>query len=275
MRLGDRPIGGYGYGYGYGASLGALIVLLFVASAIAPRLFSPLDPLAFNPDAILQSPSFTYPFGTDNLGRCVLSRVIWGARADILFPIYAAILPAGFGAAIGGIAGYYGRWAGTALDFVTEICLTLPLLVIIMVIVAAVGQSLHSALLAIGLVSMIVYARMMSQEMRRVCLAGYVEAARALGYSDSRVIFRHALPNALPPFFAFVIMNMGSAILVGAALGFLGLGAQPPTPEWGTMIAEGQAFIFSAWWMSLGPGFALMLVGLAFGLLGNQILKRR
>lgn len=251
--------------------IGGGIILMSTLFALFPAVFAPYDPLAFDYAAIQQPPSLAHPFGTDNFGRDILSRVIWAYRVDMMIALFATVFALLIGVTVGSLVGYHGGWADTVFGRCVDAVITFPFLVLVIAVVAVLGPGLINMFIAITLVNWVYYARLMRAEVMAQTAHDYVSAGRVMGYSNSRIIFRHILPNAITPVLTFWMTDMALAILLGSSLGYLGLGAQPPLAEWGVLIAEGRNFIFTAWWMSLCPGFAIVLTGLGFSLLGDSV----
>jgi len=257
---------------------GGAIIALLLLCGIAPALVAPYDPLAFDYTAILQPPGWAHPFGTDNFGRDILSRTIWAAQVDLQIAIFSTLFPAVFGTLAGCLLGYTGGWPDLLFRRLVDIIVTIPFVVLVIAIVAVLGPGLINMYIAISAVGWIVYARLMRGEIVAQKRRDYAAAGRVMGYGRARIIFRHLLPNAISPILVYWMTDMSLAILLGSSLGYLGLGAQPPTAEWGVLIADGKNFMTTAWWMSIFPGFAIVLAGMGFSLLGDgmaQWLRRR
>lgn len=250
-----------------GVAILGFITLLAVA---APYLPIP------NPDEMnapsFQPPSLEHPLGTDNLGRDLLSRVIWGARTSLMVGVIAAGISAVIGILLGAIAGYFGGKIDNAISRIIEIFLMIPTFFLVILIVALYGSSVFHTMIVIGLTSWPSTARITRAQVMSVKELMFVEAARALGASSWRILFRDVLPNSIHPAVANTILQIGNAIIVEAALSYLGLG-DPNNPSWGRIIYEGQAYILTAWWISLFPGIALVVTMLAINLLGEAFLK--
>lgn len=251
--------------------IGFAILTLSIALALFPGVFAPYDPLAFDLSAIQQGPSLAHPFGTDNFGRDVLSRVIWAYRVDMQMAFFATIFALLIGVTVGAFVGYYGGIADTIFGRCVDAIITFPFLVLVIAIVAVLGPGLVNMYVAITAVNWVYYARLTRAEIMAQKANDYAAAGRVLGYSDRRIIFRHLLPNATSPIIVYWMTDMALAILLGSSLGYLGLGAQPPAAEWGVLIAEGRNFLLTAWWMSLMPGIAIVLTGLGFSLVGDAL----
>lgn len=250
---------------------GFVILLLSLALAIFPQVLAPYDPLAFDLNAIQQGPSLAHPFGTDNFGRDMLSRVIWAYSVDMQMAFFATIFALVIGVTVGAFVGYYGGVADMIFGRCVDAIITFPFLVLVIAIVAVLGPGLINMYVAITAVNWVYYARLTRAEIMAQKANDYAAAGRVLGYSDRRIIFRHLLPNAISPVIVYWMTDMALAILLGSSLGYLGLGAQPPAAEWGVLIAEGRNFLMTAWWMSLMPGIAIVLTGLGFSLVGDAL----
>ncbi|GAC1343771.1 MAG: ABC transporter permease [Acetobacteraceae bacterium] len=251
--------------------MGGLLVLSMLACAVAPRLIAPYDPDLFDYMALLAAPSLAHPFGTDNFGRDILSRTIWAARTDLQIAVFATLFPAVFGTFMGCVIGYAGGLADAVFRRLVDVAITIPFLVLVIAIVAVLGPGLVNMYIAISAVGWIVYARLTRAEIMVQKQRDYAAAGRVMGYSAPRILFRHLLPNAVSPVLVYWMTDMALAILLGSSLGYLGLGAQPPTSEWGVLIADGKNFMTTAWWMSIFPGIAIVLAGIGFSLLGDSL----
>jgi peptide/nickel transport system permease protein len=257
---------------------GLLILALFLACALIPGSIAPYAPNAFDYRALLKPPSWAHPFGTDNFGRDIFSRTIWAAQIDLEIAIFATVFAAVFGTLAGCVIGYVGGWADAIFRRVVDVLITIPFIVLVIVIIAVLGPGLVNMYIAIGAVNWIIYARLMRAEIQAQARLDYAAAGRVMGYGATRIIFRHLLPNAISPIIVYWMTDMALAILLGSSLGYLGLGAQPPTAEWGVLIADGKNFMTTAWWMSIFPGIAIVLAGTGFSLLGDGLagwMRRR
>ncbi len=245
----------------------AIVFLSIFGSAIAPY-----DPLLTDAKAILQAPSWAHPFGTDNLGRDILSRVIVATRLDLFIAFSAVFLSFFIGSALGAISGYYGGWIDKIIGRVSDSIMAFPLFVLAMGIVATMGNSVENIIYATAIINLPFYARVTRAEVLIRRDAGYVLAAKLNGNSNMRILALQIFPNCLPPMMIQVSLNMGWAILNAAGLSFIGLGVRPPDAEWGIMVAEGATYIVSGeWWLALFPGLALMLAVFCFNLLGDGL----
>jgi peptide/nickel transport system permease protein len=247
------------------------MLAVLVAAALLGPLVSPYDPNAHDFDALLRPPELAHPFGTDNFGRDVLTRVLYGAAIDLRIGLLAVVFPFVFGSLVGAAAGYYGGWVEALVMRAVDVIIAVPFLVLVIAVVAFLGPGEVNVLLAIGGVQWVTYARLVRGEVLREKNLEYVAAGRALGFRRWRLLLGHVLPNAIPPAVIFVASDVVLVILTTAALGFLGLGVRPPAPEWGMMISEGREFLATGWWVATMPGFACMYTGLAFILLGDGV----
>lgn len=239
--------------------------------AICAPLLTPYQPQEQNYDITLQGPSLQHPFGTDNFGRDTLTRVIYGAQIDLRVGLIAVIAPFLIGVTLGCLAGYYGGWLDNLIMRAVDIVQAFPFIVIVVAIVAVLGPGLNNMFVAVALTAWIYYARLIRGEILVVKNKDYVKAAYALGMTHRRIIWRYALPNVISSSIVYAMADIALYIGLAAALSFLGLGAKPPEPEWGAMITEGQAYITSAWWMSMFPGLAMVVTGTALSLIGDGL----
>ena len=251
--------------------LGALILLLMLAAAVAPGLIAPYDPASLDYDALQIGPSLAHPFGTDNLGRDMLSRTIWATRIDLQIAVFSTLFPIVFGTVIGALVGYYGGIADAIFGRVVDLVITFPFLVLVIAIVAVLGPGLVNMYIAVSVVGWVFYARLIRSEILVLRQADFAAAGRVMGYSDLRVIFRHLLPNAATPLLVYWMTDMALDILLGSSLGYLGLGAQPPTAEWGVLVADGKNFMDTAPWITVFPGIAIVLCGTGLSLLSDGL----
>ncbi|MBS0363536.1 MAG: ABC transporter permease [Proteobacteria bacterium] len=246
----------------------AMILLALLAATLGP-LLAP-DPLELDLSATLQAPSAQHWLGTDNFGRDVLARIISATSVDLQFGFFSVVPTLVVGTALGVIAGT-NRWADAVLMRVLDLVVAFPFYVLIIAIVATLGPGIFNMYIAVFLVGWASYARLVRGEVLVVAKHQYVEAARALGFSPARVLWRHVLPNVIVQPVLLATTNFIAWILVGSALGFLGLGVQPPSPEWGVMIGEGRVYLYQAPWMAIFPGFAIFYVSLAAILVGDGL----
>jgi peptide/nickel transport system permease protein len=252
---------------------GSLVLTASIVLAVFPSAFAPYDPIAFDYKAIMQGPSLAHPFGTDNFGRDVLSRVIHAYTVDMQIAIFATLVPFLFGTAVGAFVGYYGGIAEAVFGRIVDAVITFPFLVLVIAIVSVLGPGLVNMYIAVGVVGWVFYGRLVAAEVKVERRLDYAEAGRVMGYSAPRIIFRHLLPNAITPALVYWMTDMALVILLGSSLGYLGLGAQPPTAEWGLQIAEGKNYMTTAWWISVFPGVAIIVTGLGFSLFGDGLAE--
>ncbi|QOX79108.1 ABC transporter permease [Trichlorobacter lovleyi] len=253
-------------------AMGGLLVvlLLFVISFLAPFL-TPYDPSAINAWDVLQPPSWNHWFGTDELGRDVLTRVLYGARISLKVGFVAIGIAVLLGSAVGLVAGYYGGWVDSLLMRCVDIMLCFPSFFLILAVIAFLNPSIWIIMAVIGLTGWMGVARLVRAEVLTIREMDYILAARCIGCSDLRIILRHILPNALSPVLVAATLGVAGAILTESALSFLGIGVQPPTPSWGNILTSGKDYIEFAWWLSLFPGQAILITVLAYNLLGEGI----
>jgi len=254
-------------------TLGAFALFTaFVLLAIFGPFVAPYDPLATNTARAMQAPSLAHWFGTDSLGRDILSRIIVATRLDFGIAVAAVALSFVFGIALGLAAGFFGGWWDRIILRMADTIMAFPLFVLAMGIVAALGNSVANIIYATAIINLPFYIRVARAEANVRRNAGFVEAARLAGNSDWRILSHHIFPNILPPAMVQVSLNMGWAILNAAGLSFIGLGVRPPIPEWGIMVAEGATYIISGeWWVAFFPGMVLMLAVFCFNLLGDGL----
>ncbi|PCM43563.1 ABC transporter permease [Marinobacter sp. ANT_B65] len=249
----------------------AMFIALIIMALFGPYLV-PFDPVETGAGPALTPPSLAHWFGTDHLGRDVFSRVVVATRLDLMISVSAVALSFFFGSVIGSLSGYFGGWTDRIAGRLMDTIMAFPLFVLAMGIVAAAGNSVENIVYATAIINLPFYARMARAEVGIRRNAGFVQAARLSGNSELRVLFGHIFPNTLPPMMVQISLNMGWAILNAAGLSFIGLGVQPPTPEWGIMVAEGANFIISGeWWLVVFPGMALMLAVFTFNLIGDGL----
>lgn len=253
------------------AVVGLTIIVLFIALSLLAPWLAPYDPATQNLGNRLAFPSAEYWFGTDELGRDILSRILYGGRVTLGMVIAVVVLVAPIGLAIGCIAGYFGGIVDTVLMRVTDVFLAFPRLILALAFVAALKPGVESAILAIALTAWPPYARLARAETMTVRGSDFVAAYRLTGASAWRIIARHIAPLCVPSLIVRITLDMSSIIITAASLGFLGMGAQPPSPEWGAMIATAKRFIFEQWWVATIPGIAIFLVSLAFNFLGDGL----
>jgi len=255
-------------------SIGLTLVLIVVAMALFAPLLAPFDPNAQIISQRLQAPSTLHWFGTDGFGRDLLSRVIYGARPTLLLVSLILVLTIPVGLLVGITAGYVGGWTERVLMRITDIFLSLPNLVIALALVAMLGPGLMNGALALALTSWPPFARQARAETLALRRSDYLAAARMQGITGLRLMFGHILPLCMPTAVVRAALSLGGIILSAAGLGFLGMGVQPPTAEWGSMVAEGSKVIFDQWWVAAAPGGAILFASLAFNLTGDGLRDR-
>jgi len=253
------------------AMVGTFIVIGFLIMALLAPVLAPYDPVKVDLVNRLKPPSRQFLFGTDQFGRDILSRVLYGARIEVWIIFLVTVISGTIGTAIGIVAGYFGGWIDEVLMRITDIFLAFPRLILAMALSAVLGRGLTNAIIAISLVEWTVIARLARAEAMRVKSQPFVEAAKAVGASDLRILLFHVLPMCVSPILVQLTMRMGTIILTAAGLGFLGLGAQPPTPEWGAIVSDGRSYLINHWWIATFPGLFIALVVLGFNLLGDGI----
>ena len=253
------------------ALAGALILLLLVGVAAFAPLLATHDIYAQDLMARLQPPSASHWLGTDDLGRDIFSRLVYGSRITLYIAFLAALIAAPLGLVIGTTAGYLGGWADTILMRLVDIFLSFPSLILALAFVAALGPGIENAIIAISLAAWPPIARLARAETLTVRKSDYIAAVRLQGASRLRIILHHVVPMCLPSVVVRITLNMAGIILTAAGLGFLGLGAQPPSPEWGAMLSTGRQFVMTSWWIAAIPGCAILLTSLAFNLFGDGL----
>jgi peptide/nickel transport system permease protein len=253
-------------------SVAGLVVILLLASiALLAPLISPYEPTKIDVYNVLSPPSAAHPFGTDELGRDLLSRMIWGSRASLKVGFIAVGIAISIGTILGAIAGYYGGKIDAVLMRFVDIMLAFPTFFLILAVIAIVEPSISTIMIIIGLTGWMDVARLVRAEFLTLKERDFIFAARAIGASDFRLIFRHIIPNALSPVFVAATFGIAGAILVESGLSFLGLGVQPPEPSWGNILTSGKDNITVAWWLSLFPGIAILITVLSYNLVGEGL----
>jgi peptide/nickel transport system permease protein len=254
-----------------GAMVGLVLVAFFVALAILAPWISPYDPLATSWGAIRKAPTMQHWFGTDDIGRDVLARVIWGARASLLAGVVSVAIALSVGVPLGLAAGYLGGWIDMLISRLTDAMLACPFLILAIALAAFLGPSLTNAMIAIGIAATPVFVRITRAQVLSVKVEDYVEAARAVGNPHLRIALRHILPNVIPPIIVQATLAIAAAVIAEASLSFLGLGQQPPAPSWGSMLNIAKNFVENAPWMAVWPGVSIFLLVLSFNLLGDGL----
>ena len=253
------------------AVVGLILVSVFILTALLAPLLAPHDPTAFTLGQQLRPPSATNPLGTDELGRDILSRVLWGSRITLLITLGAVLVSLVVGTTLGIVAGFRGRWWDTAIMRFMDVLLAMPGFLLAIAIIAALGAGTVNVVIAVGIFSIPAFARVARGSTLSVKQQDYVLAARALGASDGAIMWQHVLPNVAPPLVVQTTLRLATAILTASGLSFLGLGPQPPTPEWGAMLSTGRNFITSSPQLATIPGLAILLVAMGFNLLGDGL----
>ncbi|WP_419175052.1 nickel transporter permease [Desulfosediminicola sp.] len=253
------------------AVLGLLIILTLITVALFAPLLAPFDPVQTNLTNRLMEPSAVHWMGTDEVGRDILSRIIWGSRLTLYIVGLVAIIAAPVGILIGTVSGYFGGIIDTVLMRITDIFLAFPKLILALAFVAALGPGIENAVIAIAITSWPPYARIARGETITLRNSDFIKAVRLQGAGPVRIITKHIVPLCMSSLIVRVTLDMAGIIMTAAGLGFLGLGAQPPSPEWGAMTASGRAYILDHWWLITMPGMAIFLVSLAFNLLGDGL----
>lgn len=253
------------------AQLGSLILLFLIVLCISAPLLTSKDPNAIDPSQTLQPPSLTYPMGTDGIGRDTFARFLYGGQLSLWVGLVAIAIGATLGISLGLISGYFGGWLDSVITWITEILLAFPDILLALAIVAILGPGIVNAMIAVGIAFIPSFIRLTRSSVLAIREMSYVEATRALGGSHFQVVVNHILPNAMRTLLVLVTLGIGSSILAGAALSFLGLGAQPPTPEWGAMLNAGQKFVRQAWWLTVFPGVGIFLTILSINLIGDAL----
>jgi len=253
---------------------GICIVGFFIIIAIFAPILAPYNPGQIDIENILMAPSYSHIFGTDSLGRDLFSRMVYGARISLMVGFIAVGIAAVIGIALGAIAGYYGKWADAVIMRFIDIMLCFPTFFLILAVIALLEPSIINIMVIIGATSWMGMARLMRAEILSLKERDFIYAERSIGASDSRIIIRHLIPNAMAPVLVSITLGIAGAILVESSLSFLGIGVQPPTPSWGNILSEGKAVMGAGWWMMLFPGMAIFITVLGYNLLGEGIRER-
>lgn len=250
---------------------GLVIVLLFVVTAIFGPLFAPYDPIEIYPTQKLQNPSWEHWLGTDNFGRDTLSRLIHGAGNSLMVGVVAVGIAAVVGIIAGLLAGFFGGWINMIIMRIMDALMSFPMILLALLIAGLLGSGLKNVMIALGIAMIPVYARLMCGQVLSIRENDYVMAGRSMGARNSRLLFRHILPNSFPPLIVLITMQIGSAILAEAGLSYLGIGITPPNPSWGAMVNDGFKFLITNPLLSVVPGLAIMLVVFAFSMVGDGL----
>jgi len=253
--------------------VGLIIIIVVALAGIFAPLLTPYNPIIGDFRNALSPPSWQHPFGTDNLGRDVFSRVLYGARIDLQIGFIATYVPFTYGIALGAIAGYVGGWFDTILMRIVDIAIAFPFMVTIIVILAILGPGIQNMYIAVFAAGWTVYTRLARAEMLVIREQEYILAAQALGYGRLRIIFRHALPNLIGSSIVFSMSDFVLNILLASSLSYFGIGIQPPAPEWGAIVTDGRDWLLQAWWIATLPGLAIILTGVGISLMGDGLSK--
>ena len=254
--------------------IGITIIAILSLVAIFAQVVSPYDPGGIDRNSLLVAPSSEHLMGTDSLGRDLFSRIVFGARISLSIGIIAVGIATLIGLILGSIAGFYGRWIDSLIMRFVDIMLCFPTFFLILAVVAIVGPSIFNIMVIIGLTSWMGTARLIRAEILSLKEREFIQAARAIGASDLRIILRHLIPNAIGPVLVSTILRVASAILIESALSFLGLGVQPPIPSWGNILIEAKSTLGIAWWLTLYPGMFILITILGFNMIGEGLRHR-
>ncbi|MFH1678377.1 MAG: ABC transporter permease [Candidatus Omnitrophota bacterium] len=253
---------------------GTIIISIFSLVAVFAPVISPYDPGEMDRGNLLTAPSAKHIMGTDSLGRDIFSRIVFGARISLSIGIIAVGISTIIGVILGSIAGFYGRWVDSLIMRFVDIMLCFPTFFLLLAVVAILGPSIYNIMIIIGLTSWMGTARLIRAEILSLKEREYIQAARAIGASNLRIISRHLIPNAISPVFISAILGIAGAILIESALSFLGLGVQPPTPSWGNILIEAKSTLGIAWWLTLYHGLFILITILGFNLIGEGLRQR-
>jgi len=257
-----------------GVALAGLVVAFFVVAMIVPSLLTSQDPYAINLEQTLQSPSWAHIMGTDQSGRDLYARIVYGARESLLIGLGATALGMGLAIVFGTLAGLGNKWVDGIISRGVEVMFAFPILLLALLFVAVFGPSVTTEIVAVGLGTAPGYARMVRGQVLAVRDSGYVEAARALGHPYASIIRRHIFPNAMRPLVVVMTLGVGQSIVWASGIAFLGLGVPPPSPEWGALLNAGRNYITQAWWLEVMPGVAIVLFSLSLTTLGRHLQQR-
>ncbi len=253
------------------ALIGFWMVVIFLIIAIFAPLIAPYDPLEQNMQIKLESPILAHPFGTDEFGRDILSRIIYGAQISLMIGVISVLFAVIFGVALGTVAGYFGGLLDSIIMRIMDVLLAFPSFLLAMAIVSVLGPGMINVMIAIGVFSIPTFSRIARSEVLSIKNKEYIEAAQAIGANDRLIIFKHLIPNSISPIIVLSTLRIATSIITAAGLSFLGMGAQPPTPEWGAMLSEGREYLRAAPHVSTIPGLAIMFMVLGFNMLGDGL----
>jgi peptide/nickel transport system permease protein len=254
--------------------LAGIVILVMIACAIAPYAIAPFDPTDMDSDAILQAPAWPHLLGTDHFGRDVLSLLIHGARQSLLMGACAVAVGGVVGGLIGLVSGYAGRAVDMVMMRLLDIWMSVPDMLLAIIVAAALGASFTHTVLAVGVVTIPRYARVMRAQVIATCNRPFIEASRSIGSSHARILFQHVLPHTVSAMLVMVTLGVGSAILIGASLSFIGLGVIDDRPDWGFLLSQGRSYLMVAWWFATFPGLAITALVVAVNLLGDALRDR-
>jgi peptide/nickel transport system permease protein len=254
-----------------GAAVGGIIFLLIIVIAIIAPVLAPSNPIKLNVVDSLQAPSSRHWLGTDQFGRDILSRIIYGSRISVAMGVVAVAISVVGGSVLGLVSGYFRGVTDMLVSRLVDVMLGFPGILLALVVIAVLGTNLSSAMIAVGVSGMPIFIRVVRGSTLSAREYQYVEAARVVGCGHTRILFRHVMPNVAAPIIVLATLGIPSAIIAGAALSFLGLGIKPPTADWGEMLSNGRSFMSTAWWLSTFPGLALMIMVMAINLFGDGL----
>ncbi len=253
------------------AQIGGILLLLLIFASYAAPLFTDTDPNKTAPPLALKAPSLDHPMGTDAIGRDNFTRFLYGGQLSLRIGLVGITIGAIIGITLGLISGYFGGWLDSLLSWVTDVLMSFPDILLALAIIAILGPGISNAMLAIGISFVPSFMRLTRGSVLSLREMTYIEAARALGSSDARILISHILPNSVRTLLVLLTLGIGSSILAGAALNFLGLGAEPPTAEWGAMLNAGMKYVRQAWWLTVFPGAGIFLAVLSINLIGDAV----
>ena len=251
--------------------IGAVVMLLLIGIALAASVVAPYSPYTQDFGAAMQPPSTAHWFGTDDVGRDILSRIIHGARISLRVGLIAVAIGGGLGVLLGTVAGFYGGWVDNVIMRFIDVLLAFPGLLLALAVVAVLGPGLFNIMIAVGIGGIPSYARMARSTTLSIRERDYVLAARAVGCSNPQIMLKYIVPNAIPPIIVLATLGVAGAILTAAGLSFIGVGARPPTPEWGAMLSSARLYIRQAWWLTTFPGLAIVVTVLAINMVGDSV----
>lgn len=253
------------------AQIGGILLIILIFISYAAPLFTDKDPNKTAPSVALEPPSLQYPMGTDNIGRDNFARFLYGGQLSLRVGLVGITIGALIGITLGLTSGYFGGWLDSFISWFTDVLMAFPDILLALAIIAILGPGITNAMLAIGIAFVPSFMRLTRSSVLALREMTYIEAAKALGSSDARILVRHILPNSIRTLLVLITLGIGSSVLAGAALNFLGLGAEPPTAEWGAMLNAGMKFVRQAWWLTVFPGLGIFLAVLSINLIGDAV----